>query len=289
MALTKTPIELSSTPSIVDGGNATAITIDSSENVMVGTTDAAVGVGNTNVGHSIGATGYAAHSRSGNTSLFLNRTTSDGEIARFSKDGTTVGSIGTEGGDLTIGNADTGLQFVNTSQIIRPQNLTTNAAVDAQVSLDQSAYRFKDLYLSGGAFLGGTAAGNKLDDYEEGAFTTVSAGLNSSGYTPTMRYTKIGCLVNITARIIWTGSNNSSNGLTFTLPFDARDTADTATGTVFYTGTVINSGSAIAAYVAGGNVFFYNTAGGTSFESIRLNEVNGSYDWIFSFTYHTDE
>lgn len=33
MALTTTPIELSSTPSIVDGGNATAITIDSSENV----------------------------------------------------------------------------------------------------------------------------------------------------------------------------------------------------------------------------------------------------------------
>ncbi len=35
MALTKTPIELSSTPSIVDGGNATAITIDSSENVSL--------------------------------------------------------------------------------------------------------------------------------------------------------------------------------------------------------------------------------------------------------------
>ena len=36
MALTKTPIELSSTPSIVDGGNATAITIDSSEKVGIG-------------------------------------------------------------------------------------------------------------------------------------------------------------------------------------------------------------------------------------------------------------
>ena len=36
MALTEIPIELSSTPSIVDGGNATAITIDSSENVGVG-------------------------------------------------------------------------------------------------------------------------------------------------------------------------------------------------------------------------------------------------------------
>ena len=36
MALTKIPIELSSTPSIVDGGNATAITIDSNENVTLG-------------------------------------------------------------------------------------------------------------------------------------------------------------------------------------------------------------------------------------------------------------
>ena len=35
MALTEIPIELSSTPSIVDGGNATAITIDSSEKVTL--------------------------------------------------------------------------------------------------------------------------------------------------------------------------------------------------------------------------------------------------------------
>ena len=40
MALTEIPIELSSTPSIVDGGNATAITIDSSENVLVNTANA---------------------------------------------------------------------------------------------------------------------------------------------------------------------------------------------------------------------------------------------------------
>jgi hypothetical protein len=38
---TKIPVELSSTPSIVDGGNATAITIDSSENVGIGTTSPA--------------------------------------------------------------------------------------------------------------------------------------------------------------------------------------------------------------------------------------------------------
>jgi hypothetical protein len=36
MALTEIPIELSSTPGIVDNSNATAITIDASENVGIG-------------------------------------------------------------------------------------------------------------------------------------------------------------------------------------------------------------------------------------------------------------
>ena len=36
MANTVIPVELSSTPGIVDGSNATAITIDSSENVGIG-------------------------------------------------------------------------------------------------------------------------------------------------------------------------------------------------------------------------------------------------------------
>lgn len=40
MANTKIPSELSSTPSISDGGNATAITIDSSENVIIGNSNA---------------------------------------------------------------------------------------------------------------------------------------------------------------------------------------------------------------------------------------------------------
>ena len=38
MALTKIPSELSSTTGIVDNSNATAITIDSNENVGIGTT-----------------------------------------------------------------------------------------------------------------------------------------------------------------------------------------------------------------------------------------------------------
>ena len=73
MALTEIPIELSSTPSIVDGGNATAITIDSSENVGIGgspsTTLTVVGSGDAETGATI------THSRSGvGYSLLLNNT-----------------------------------------------------------------------------------------------------------------------------------------------------------------------------------------------------------------------
>jgi len=59
---TKIPVELSSTPGIVDGSNATAITIDSSENVGIGTTSpsrvlhtqgASVLFGNTSGAHEI--------------------------------------------------------------------------------------------------------------------------------------------------------------------------------------------------------------------------------------------
>ena len=67
MALTKTPIELSSTPSIVDGGNATAITISSAELVTVANgltlTDGNVVVAN---GHGID---FSATSGSGTSEL----------------------------------------------------------------------------------------------------------------------------------------------------------------------------------------------------------------------------
>jgi len=42
MANTKIPVELSSTPGIVDGSNATAITIDSSENIGIGVTPSTI-------------------------------------------------------------------------------------------------------------------------------------------------------------------------------------------------------------------------------------------------------
>ena len=73
MANTKIPVELSSTPGIVDNSNATAITIDASENVGIGTTSPSEKLstlGNVNIGNNdssnpfsylrLGATQYGA-------------------------------------------------------------------------------------------------------------------------------------------------------------------------------------------------------------------------------------
>jgi hypothetical protein len=211
-------------------GNANAglsverMRIDASGNVIVGGSAQAEATSVT-----LNPQGYILAKSSHQPAAFFDRDNSDGEIVTFRKQGTPVGSIGAEGGDLTIGNADTGLQFVNTSQIIRPQNLTTNAAVDAQVSLGQSAYRFKDLHLSGGVYLGGTGAANLLDDYEEGTFTPTLSATSSGTITEATQvgtYTKIGRVVTCNIDISVTSVSSPLGYLSIgSLPFASTVTA----------------------------------------------------------------
>ena len=77
-----------------------------------------------------------------------------------------------------------------------------------------SSQRWKDLYLSGGVYLGGTASDNKLDDYEEGTWTPTFDATTTSptvAYnTQSAKYTKVGRLVTATALII--GHNTRSGG-----------------------------------------------------------------------------
>ena len=143
--------------------------IDSSGNLLVGTTSTDPQSSSSNSGVQIGD-GFVFAGRTGEVAI-LNRQTSDGDIAVFRKDGTTVGSIGVEGGDLTIGKEASGLQFRAIDPCVRPHNMTTNSPSDNTIDLGRSNTRFKDAYLSGGVYLGGTGSANKLDDYEEGTWT----------------------------------------------------------------------------------------------------------------------
>ena len=132
------------------GGGSTdseAMRIDSSGNLLVGKTSTTFSV----VGVENRADGRITSTRSGNTNLLLNRLSSDGDIVQFYKDGTQVGSIGTEGGDsLYIQSGTTsgaGLHMHPTAGNVNPAR--NGAKVDAAIDLGRSSHRFKDLYLSG--------------------------------------------------------------------------------------------------------------------------------------------
>jgi len=99
---------------------------------------------------------------------------------------------------------------------------------DATLDLGIGDVRWKDLYLSGGAFIGGNGTANLLDDYEEGTFTPtlVSSGA-TFGYTHQKGfYTKIGNAVTFNIHFQLDGGSNSfsANAVTITgLPFTSAN------------------------------------------------------------------
>ena len=278
MALTKTPIELSSTPSIVDNSNATAITIDSSENVLVNTANAGASGLSLSNGSNLS---FAEGANSSIANLF--RQTSS--AAAFLGSGYRFSATANKAESSYASSWARTAISVGYGAIKFYADAAATVAVGTDITPTE---RLRILSTGGITFNGDTAQANALDDYEEGAFSTVSTGVNASGYGPSMRYTKIGRVVNILARVTWTGTS-TSQALRFTLPFATPSTAATATGAVFYGGTSLKSGAALSCYVgpSTNEVYFYSTAGG-SFNQLTLNEVNGSYDFLFSFTYETD-
>ena len=189
--------------------------IDASGNVLVGKTSSDLGAtagielnGQYDVGY---------FTRSAEKALVVNRLSTDGTIQEFRKDGTTVGSIGSYLGayPYIISSTNKGLVFGTAD--VNPCG-AGGVASDAEITLGASTRRFKDLYLSGGVYLGGTGAANLLDDYEEGTWTpTVSSGTVSSSYG---RYTKIGNRVFVGIEMGGFSDVGSANALTVNnLPF----------------------------------------------------------------------
>ena len=184
--------------------------------------------------------GTATFVRSGVQPVYVNRLTSDGDLAVFAKDGSTVGSIGTISAGLSIGSGDTGLYFESISNEIRPFNTTTNGSIDNAINLGNSTKRFKDLYLSGGVYLGGTGSANKLDDYEEGTVTDAlkMGGAAPTGASYTASYTKVG---NVITYSIYAGDPTvvfgTDGNLTIDLPFAAKSNSSLYQAASLYLGS----------------------------------------------------
>ena len=229
--------------------------IDSSGNVLVGKTSPSFDT----VGAEMRADGRVIAVRNGDP-MYVTRNGSNGSLINFRKDGSAVGSIGvTSGNDLVIdgtnSSTDTGLKFVN--GVLRPRQNSTDS--DGDVNLGAGSFRFKDLYLSGGAYLGGTGAANKLDDYEEGTWTPSLVGnTTESGQTYAQRsgtYTKIGRQV--TCRFSLTLSAEGTFGNAYIMLSGFPFTISSSPGTVHM-----------------GNLYFTNM--GTNFISIGLQGFEGN-------------
>ena len=194
--------------------------IDSSGNLLVGTTNTLPQTLTSGGGFCYAPDSSLRIARqsdgTGQPTLDLNNTGSDDEIIRFRKDGTTVGSIGVLSNRLYIGSGDTGIKFSGADDLISPIDASDGTGRNGFIDLGSSGARFKDLYLSGGAYLGGTAAANKLDDYEEGTWTPApTSGTLNAGATGS--YVKIGNLVHVQGQLSFSanGTTNRIDGLPF--------------------------------------------------------------------------
>jgi len=127
--------------------------IDSSGNLLVGVTSTAIpGIGNTTAGVSIrsGGNNSIATSRDSDVALYANRITNDGNIVELRKDGTLIGSLGSEGGDsLFILSGDTGLRFSGGADVILPCT-TAGAVRDNAIDLGNASARFDDIWATNG-------------------------------------------------------------------------------------------------------------------------------------------
>ncbi len=198
--------------------------LDSSGNLLVGTTDSNVTNNSgdaTRAGINIGVAGikgYIAAARYQGAPLALNRLDNDGDIIAFAKDGTTVGNIVSRAGlvsSIVLDPRASGSGLTGTSDAILPTE-QTGTPTNNNIDLGNSTLRFKDIYLGGGAYLGGTGAANHLDDYEEGTFTPLLSGSGYAFGTHSGAYVKVGRMVTVTAVMVITsvGSNTSVIGIT---------------------------------------------------------------------------
>ena len=211
------------------------VRIDTSGALLVGTTSGSIN----DVGSKIYPSGAVVLTRSGNAPLFLNRQSSDGDIAIFHKDQTAVGSIATVSGTVSFGQSDTALVYDSGNDQIRPYSIGVGTR-DNAIDLGSSSGRYKDLYLGGGLYVGGTGTANKLDDYEEGTWTPtyVAGGTNFTSVTyesQVGKYTKIGDTVILTVKISTNAINKgSASGDVYIsgLPFTSNELY--SNGTILY-------------------------------------------------------
>jgi len=260
---TKIPVELSSTPGIVDESNATAITIDSSENSTF--------AGNIIKGN-LTISGTEIDLSSGDLTIDvaggINLDSDGGEIS-FKDAGTEIGKFNNSSSDFAIeaGVQDKDILFKGNDGGSGITAVTIDMSVGGQIQgsalgVANPTFSFDNdtdtgmtrptadtlQFVCGGTvknrissdgllFNSDTAAANALDDYEEGTWTPVLTRVSAPNIAFTVEeanYTKIGRMVTVQMGLLITGVTAQGSSVTFVdgLPFNNGGIAYSSTGSV---------------------------------------------------------
>ena len=276
-----------------DGNDGTSPTerarIQSDGILLVGKTasDGAV------AGHEIRPASFAIHTRESGPALYARRIGSgasdDGDILALQNANGDVGSIGSYSDDMTIGTGDTRIRFIDSLDCIVPVSDASGTSRDANVDLGYSSIRFKDIYTSGGIYLGAASAGspvaaNYLDDYEEGSWT----GSLTTG-TATIEnewYVKIGAFVIVSAKLSSFSDTSSGNAVIVGgLPFTSTATNHTAQGSMI--AASVNAQYYPYLSTNASQVYFYQQNSGSYYQALNHNALGTGASFYFTIAYQS--
>ena len=147
-------------------------------------------------------------------------------------------NIGPDGaGTVKIVNGGSERMRITTDKV----QFNVDAKVDADNARDLGAggARWKDLYLSGGVYVGGTGAANYLDDYEEGTYypelTSSGGSFSSVTYNTQLgNYVIVGDIIHVAGNIGASAISGGSGTLYITLPASCPSGIGGAGGVVGY-------------------------------------------------------
>jgi len=123
--------------------------IDTSGNVLIGTTSTTVGaLTSAGVGFRVdAANGILQTASNSNITAIFNRTNTDGQLISFRNAGIEDGQINTLSGRMAIGSSDTGIFFDSTRNCISPFDMSTNDGRNAAIDIGRTGVRFNNAFL----------------------------------------------------------------------------------------------------------------------------------------------